>query len=432
MFPHEIFWYCETKKFDGKSWYDNNFSRSQIIWNLGVVTTNFFRFCETEKIRQKNVVFRFHEQKVSIPEIFPKVEGVTLEIFQDCEAEKIKGESRYPATEHKSLRCPKGSETKRDSLPSFIGSIREKNSTDKSDITLLGIKFFDSRTILIYRSVPQRNLSALWGEKLSTENLDIPFLFNLFFDTSHFKLFETLDGSSRNFSVMWDKKNRRKTVIRMKVSDFSSFLKLRSGSQEIFANCETEFFDWRTWFSVLRHGKFRYPKISGRLKSLPTKFFSTVRPKKSTENRKIFDWMSWYSVLLHKFFRYLAIETVWNPRWFFTKFFATVRQKKWRKNVICRNFSEIPNILNLRSRSQKFFAYCETKKIQWRTWFSVLMHRKTRYPNISGRLKGLSTKFFRTVRPKNSKENWDTPLLSIQVFDVPKILKQTGIPYRDF
>ena len=198
-----------------------------------------------------------------------------------------KNQSRIaiPATEHKSLRCPKDSETKRDSLPSFVGSIREKNSTEKSDITLLGMKFLESRTFLIYWSVPQRNFSALWAKKNSTENRDIPFSFKIFFVTSHLKFFETLDGSSRSFSVLWDKKNWRKTVIRMKVSGIPSFLKLRSGSQDFFANCETKFFDWRTWFSVLRHGKFRYPKISGRLKSLPTKFFSTVRPKKSTENR---------------------------------------------------------------------------------------------------------------------------------------------------
>ena len=105
--------------------------------------------------------------------------------------------------------------------------------------------------------------------------------YSLFFDTSHLKIFETLDGSSRSFSVLWDKKNRRKTKIRMKVSEIPSFLKLSSGSQDFFANCETKFFGRKTWFSVLMHRKFRYPKFSGRLKALPTKIFSTVRPKKS-------------------------------------------------------------------------------------------------------------------------------------------------------
>ena len=149
------------------------------------------------------------------------------------------------------------------------------------------MKFFDSRLLLTYRSVPQRNRSALWAEKFSKENRDIPFLFKIFFDTSPLKLFETLDGSSRNFLVLWDKKNRRKTVIRMKISEIPKILKLRGGSQEFFAYCETKIFDWRTWFSVLMHRKFRYPKISGRLKALPTKFFSTARSKKSKENRDI-------------------------------------------------------------------------------------------------------------------------------------------------
>ena len=238
-----------------------------------------FREVWDKIFRLKNVIFRSQAWKVSIPENFWKVEVVTHEIFQYCEAKKINGESRYPPTEHKSFRYPKIPGSQRGSPANFIGSKRDINSTEKSDITLLGMKFFDSRTFLIYRSVPQRNFMALWDKKFSTECHDIPFFY-----------------------------------------------------------------------------------IS--------------------------------------FFRYLTFETVWNVRWFPTKFFATVRQKNRRKNVICKKVSEIPNILNLRSRSQEIFAYFEKKNFEWRTWFSVLMHRKIRYPKISGRSKGLRTKFFRTVRPK--------------------------------
>ena len=72
------------------------------------------------------------------------------------------------------------------------------------------MKFFDSRTVLIYRSVPQRNLSALWDKKFSTECRDIPFFCISFFDTWQLKLSETLDSSSRSFSLLWDKKNEGK------------------------------------------------------------------------------------------------------------------------------------------------------------------------------------------------------------------------------
>ena len=68
------------------------------------------------------------------------------------------------------------------------------------------MNFFDSGIFLKYRSIPQRNLSALWAEIFSMENRDFPFFFKFFFDTSHLKFFETLDGSSRSFSVLWDKK----------------------------------------------------------------------------------------------------------------------------------------------------------------------------------------------------------------------------------
>ena len=118
-------------------------------------------------------------------------------------------------------------------------------------------------------------------KKISTENRDIPFFCINPFDTWHLKRSETLDGSSRNFSVLWDKKNRRKTVICIKVFEIPKSLKLRSSYREIFAYCGTKKLDWRTWFSVLMHRKFRYPKFSGRLKRLPTQIVSTVMPKKN-------------------------------------------------------------------------------------------------------------------------------------------------------
>ena len=192
---------------------------------------------------------------------------------------------------------------------------------------------------------------------------------------------------------------------------------------ELYRQYTWKKFNGEKWYHPLRHENFRKLNFSDIPKCSPTKFFGTLR-------QKIFDWKSWYSVLLHKFFRYLTFETVWNIRWFLTKFFATVRQKNRGKTVICKKVSKIPNILNHRSRSQEIFAYCDTKNFERRTWFSVLMQKKIRYPNFFGSLMALPTKFFSTVSPKKSKQNRDTPLLSIKVFDVPKILKQKGIPYR--
>ena len=134
---------------------------------------------------------------------------VTDESFQELQAKKNQRKIATPPTEHKNFRCPKDSETKRVSPTKFIGSIREKNSTEKSDVSIIGMNFFESLTFLIYQSVPQRNLSAPWDEKISTENRYIPFLCIHFFDTWHLKLSETLDGSSRSFSVLWDKKNSK-------------------------------------------------------------------------------------------------------------------------------------------------------------------------------------------------------------------------------
>ena len=107
---------------------------------------------------------------------------------------KNNGKSRDPPTENKRFRFPKDSETQRGSPTNFVGIIREKNSTEKSDINHSVMKFFDSRTFLTYRSVPQRNFSGR-DKKFSTGNRDITFLSIKFFNTSHLELSETLDGS---------------------------------------------------------------------------------------------------------------------------------------------------------------------------------------------------------------------------------------------
>ena len=53
MVPDEVFRYCETTKFDGKSGYDKEFSRSQKIWNLEVVTMTFSVLWDKEDSAEK-------------------------------------------------------------------------------------------------------------------------------------------------------------------------------------------------------------------------------------------------------------------------------------------------------------------------------------------------------------------------------------------
>ena len=62
----------------------------------------FFWYCESKKIRQKNVVFRFHAQKVPIPEIFPKIEGLPTKNFSTGRRKKTNGKLRCPPLSIKS------------------------------------------------------------------------------------------------------------------------------------------------------------------------------------------------------------------------------------------------------------------------------------------------------------------------------------------
>ena len=206
MVAREVFRYCETKKIEGKPWYAWKFPRSQVFWNLEVVTTNFFGFVRQRNFGRKTWFSVPMHRKFRYPKLSGRLKALPTKFFSTVRPKKINGESRYPLL--KNFRCPKDSERQRWSPTNFIGSKRGIYSTQKSDITLLGMKFFGSRTFLIYRSVPQRNLSALWADKFSMESW-FSVLFQIFFRYLTFEIFETLDGYSRSFSVLWDKKKSK-------------------------------------------------------------------------------------------------------------------------------------------------------------------------------------------------------------------------------
>ena len=178
MVAREFFRYCETKKIEGKPWYAWKFPRSQVFWNLEVVTTNFFGFVRQRNFGRKTWFSVPMHRKFRYPKLSGRLKALPTKFFSTVRPKKINWESRYPLL--RNFRCPKDSERQRGSPTNFIGSKRGIYSTEKSDITLLGLKFFGSRTFLIYRSAPQRNFSALWAKNISTENRDIRFSFKFF------------------------------------------------------------------------------------------------------------------------------------------------------------------------------------------------------------------------------------------------------------
>ena len=322
MVPHEVFRYCETKKIEGKPWYAWEFPRSQVFCNLEVVPRNFSRTVR-QKFSTEERDFPFSGMESFDTRKF--LQGVNHEIFQYCEAKKINGESRYHPIEHKSFRCPKNPGSQRGSRANFIGSKRDINSTEKSDITVLGMKFFDSRTFLIYRSVPQRIFLALWDKKISTDSRDIPFFCVGFFDTWLLKLSETLDGSSRSFSLLWDKKIEGKPwytkkflrpqnfwisevvprkflrTVRQKISNedrdfpFSCiekskpeyFRKFEGVRHENFQDCEAKKIKGESRYPATEHKILRCPKDSETKRDSLPSFIGSIREKNSTEKSDI-------------------------------------------------------------------------------------------------------------------------------------------------
>ena len=187
------------------------------------------------------------------------------------------------------------------------------------------MKFFDSWTFLIYRSVPQRFFlrprqkkfdGKSWYSVLLHENFRYP------------NFSGGLKGLPTQFvSTVRPKKQRK---IALPPTEHKIFRSTK--------NSETERGSTRNIIGSIRE---KNSTKKNDINLLVTKFFdswtfliyrSVPQRNFSARRQKIFDGKSWYSVLLHHFFRYLTFATFRNFRWFLKKVFGTVRQKKSKEN----------------------------------------------------------------------------------------------------
>ena len=68
---------------------------------------------------------------------------------------------------HETFRKPKFSETLNGSPTKLFGAMRQKISTEISDIPFLCINFFDTRNFLKHQKIPQRNFLVLRQKTLN-------------------------------------------------------------------------------------------------------------------------------------------------------------------------------------------------------------------------------------------------------------------------
>ena len=160
--PYEVFsvlW--DNKLFIANSWYSplrhNIFRYPSFLWNTEGFFYEKIRSCETKRFWQKIVI----PATSLIPNLF---------------------------------QYQKFSETQKGSSTNFFGTVRLKNFDRKSWDNRLERKIFRYPKLLTLWRVPQRNVSVLWDETISTENRNsYPFLLSLFFPIPQFN--ETLKDS---------------------------------------------------------------------------------------------------------------------------------------------------------------------------------------------------------------------------------------------
>ena len=240
-------------------------------------------------------------------------------MFRYCVTKNFPQKIRISGFMHKIFRYQKVSETQKVSTTKFLSTVRWKNSTENRDIPFSCVNFFDAWKFLKQEGFPyeisqyreEKNLDrksfhplllhkkfryqkfldtekvsstkcfGIVRQKTSTENLDILFLCQYFFDTRNFHKHRGFP--LRNFSVLWDKNLRQKIRI-----------------------------------SRSMHKVFQYQKFSETQKGSFTKCFGSVKQKTSTENRdmpflctKCFDTRN---LLKHRRFLSTIVSVVWDKK----------------------------------------------------------------------------------------------------------------------
>ena len=165
------------------------------------------------------------------------------------------------------------------------------------------------------------------------------------------KFSETLKGSPWNFSALWDKKFSTENLdtdtpppFYPNFFDTRNYCNSKGFTYGNFRHCETKNF-WRKILTLPPSliQTFSVPEISETLKGSPTKFFGTVRQKK-------FDKKSWNSP----------------PPLLSINFFATGNFLKHGTEVF----------------TYQIFRHCETKKIGRKSWHNPLKHKIFRHPKL--------------------------------------------------
>ena len=104
----------------------------------------------------------------------------------------------------------------------------------------------------------------------------------------------------------------------------------------------------------------------------------------------------------------------------FTKFFGTVRQKKFDGNLwyplLCIKFFDTPTFLKYWRDAHGIFRHCETKKFRRKNVMPPRMHKIFRYPKFSETFKGCPRNFSALWDQKFSTEQRDTPLFIHKTF----------------
>ena len=103
------------------------------------------------------------------------------EYFRHCETENFRRKNVIPPSMHKFFRYPKFSETFKGCPRNFLALWDQKFPAEKRDTPFFNHIFFETKNFLKNSRISLRKFSALWDIKISTGNRDMPPLIQNFF-----------------------------------------------------------------------------------------------------------------------------------------------------------------------------------------------------------------------------------------------------------
>ena len=202
---HKSFRHCETKIFDGETWYPLvciEFFNIPIVLKHWKDAHKSFRHCETKNFRRKIVIPHKCIKFFDTPNFLEDWRDA-LEVFRHCETKTFRRENVIPPSMHRVFHYPNFTWNIERMPTKFFGTVRPKSLEAKTWYALFHPEKFLkpeilSKTVRFPHEIFRHCETKIFRPKI----VKPPIMHEIF---RYLKFSEILKGCPQIFSALWDK-----------------------------------------------------------------------------------------------------------------------------------------------------------------------------------------------------------------------------------